>query len=301
MYRPYLQLTKPGIVIGNLIAVTGGFLLGSYDSIDWLRGALVAVGLMLVVASGCVVNNVIDRDIDGLMARTRNRPMVTGSVSVPFALLYGVALGLAGMSVLYAGARCVLPLALILVGYAVYVGLYSLYMKRNSIYGTLVGSIAGAMPPVAGYCAASTRFDAAAVTLLVMFSLWQMPHSYAIAIFRAQDYRAASIPVFPVVRGFPAAKRHMLAYIVAFTAATLTLGFLGYAGKIYMLAALAAGLYWFGLGVAGCTAANEGRWARKIFFASIVIVSVLSAAMSVDGSAPQPATHLALIARGFGG
>ena len=68
-----------------------------------------------------------------------------------------------------------------------------------------------------------------------------------------------------------------------------------------MLAALAAGLYWFGLGVAGCTAANEGRWARKVFFASIIIVSVLSAAMSVDGSPPQPATHLALIARGFGG
>ncbi|MCX5543765.1 heme o synthase [Paraburkholderia sp. CNPSo 3076] len=301
MYRPYLQLTKPGIVIGNLIAVTGGYLLGSHGSVDWLRGGLVAVGVMLVVASGCVVNNVIDRDIDGLMARTRKRPMVTGCVSVPFALLYGVVLCVAGMSVLYAGTRCVLPLALILFGYAVYVGLYSLYMKRNSIYGTLVGSIAGAMPPVAGYCAASTRFDAAAVTLLVMFSLWQMPHSYAIAIFRAQDYRAASIPVFPVVRGFAAAKRHMLTYIAAFTAAALTLGFLGYAGTIYMLAALVAGLYWFGLGVAGRTAANEGRWARKIFFASIIIVSVLSAAMSVDSSPPQPVTHLALIARGFRG
>jgi protoheme IX farnesyltransferase len=301
MYRPYLQLTKPGIVIGNLIAVTGGFLLGSRGHVDWVRGGLVALGVILVVASGCVVNNVIDRDIDGLMARTRNRPMVTGSVSVPFALLYGVMLGLAGMGVLFAGTRCVLPLALILVGYAVYVGLYSLYMKRNSIYGTLVGGIAGAMPPVVGYCAASGGFDAAAVTLMIMFGLSQMPHSYAIAIFRAQDYRVASIPVFPVVRGIAAAKRHMMAYIVAFTAATLMLGFLGYAGKVYMLAALVAGLYWFGLCLAGRTAANEARWARKIFFASIIIVTVLSAAMSVDSSPPQPATHLALLARSLRG
>jgi protoheme IX farnesyltransferase len=175
MYRPYLQLTKPGIVIGNLIAVTGGFLLASHGSVDWFRGALVALGVTLIVASGCVINNIIDRDIDGLMARTRNRPMVTGRVSVALALLYGVLLGAAGVGVLYAGAGCFLPVALVLVGYVVYVGLYSLYMKRNSIHGTLIGSIAGAMPPVVGYCAASGRFDAAALTLLAMYSLWQMP------------------------------------------------------------------------------------------------------------------------------
>jgi heme o synthase len=300
MYRPYLQLTKPGIVIGNLIAVTGGFLLASHGRVHWGRGFLVALGVALVVASGCVINNVIDRDIDGLMARTRNRPMVTGRISVLLALLYGVMLGLSGTGLLYAGTRRFLPVALVLLGYVVYVGLYSLYMKRNSIHGTLVGSIAGAMPPVVGYCAASGRFDTAAVTLLVMFSLWQMPHSYAIAIFRAQDYRAASIPVFPVVRGFAAAKRQMVLYIAAFTVATLMLGFLGYAGKVYMLAALLAGLYWFGLGLAGRTASNEARWARKLFFTSIIIVTVLSATMSVDCASPQPAPPLTLLTQAVG-
>lgn len=296
MYRPYLQLTKPGIVAGNLIAVTGGFLLASHGSVDWLRGALVALGVTLVVASGCVLNNVVDRDIDGLMARTRNRPMVTGRIPVPCALLFGAVLGLAGVGVLYAGARGFLPVALVLLGYVVYAGLYSLYMKRHSIHGTLVGSIAGAMPPVVGYCAASGGFDAAALTLLAMFSLWQIPHSYAIAIFRAQDYRAASIPVLPVVRGFAAAKRQMVLYIAAFTAVTLMLGVLGYAGGFYMLAALAVGLYWFWIGLAGRTAGNETRWARKVFFTSIVVVSVLSAAMSVDcsSSPPESATEATL-------
>lgn len=301
MYRPYLQLTKPGIVIGNLIAVTGGFLLASHGSVDWLRGALVALGVTLVVASGCVINNVIDRDIDGLMARTRNRPIVTGRVSVRVAMLYGIVLGVAGTGVLYAGARCFLPVVLVLLGYVVYVGAYSLYMKRNSVHGTLVGSIAGAMPPVVGYCAVSGGFDAAALTLLVMFSLWQMPHSYAIAIFRAQDYRAASIPVLPVVRGFAAAKRQMLVYIAAFTAVTSMLGVLGYAGKVYTVAALLVGLYWFGLGVTGRSTGNETRWARKVFFTSILVVTVLSATMSVDYASRRPASIFAMAAQAIHG
>ncbi|MBB5425956.1 protoheme IX farnesyltransferase [Paraburkholderia sp. JPY158] len=300
MYKPYLQLAKPGIVIGNLIAVTGGFLLASHGSVDWFRGALVALGVTLVVASGCVINNVIDRDIDRLMSRTRNRPLVTGRVSVPVALLYGIVLCPVGMGLLYAGARRLLPVALVFVGYVVHVGLYSLYMKRNSIHGTLVGSIAGAMPPVVGYCAASGRFDAAAATLLVMFGLWQIPHSYAIAIFRAHDYQAASIPVFPVVRGFAAAKRHMVLYIAAFIAITLMLGVLGYAGKVYMLVALVAGLYWLLLGVAGRNVGNEAQWARKVFFASIAVVTVLSVTMSVDGYAPPASSRLVFLTRGIG-
>lgn len=88
-------------------------------------------------------------------------------------------------------------------------------MKRHSEYGTLVGSLSGAMPPVVGYCAVTGQFDSGAFMLLVIFCLWQMPHSYAIAIFRYADYRRASIPVLPVVHGIKRAKHHILGYIVA--------------------------------------------------------------------------------------
>jgi protoheme IX farnesyltransferase len=286
MFRPYLQLTKPGIVIGNLVSVTGGFLLASKGNVNWCMGFMVVLSVALIVASGCVVNNIIDRDIDGLMKRTRNRPMVTGRITVRTALVYACVLGVAGTSILYGATPCVLPVVLVLLGYIVYVGLYSLYFKRNSIHGTLIGSISGAMPPVVGYCAASGRFDAAAATLLVMFSLWQIPHSYAIAMFRARDYGAASIPVVPVVKGFATAKRHIVFYIVAFTATTLMLGILGYVGKAYMLAALFCGSYWFRLGLKGWTASDDAKWARKVFFTSIAIVIVLSAAMSLDFHRP---------------
>ncbi len=85
-------------------------------------------------------------------------------------------------------------------GFVVYVGVYSLYMKRHSVYGTLIGSLSGAAPPVIGYCAVTGDFDSGAAILLAIFSLWQMPHSYAIAIFRFKDYQAANIPVLPVVK-----------------------------------------------------------------------------------------------------
>jgi protoheme IX farnesyltransferase len=121
-----------------------------------------------------------------------------------------------------------------------------------------------------------------------------MPHSYAIAIFRARDYKAASIPVFPVIKGVSTTKRHIVVYIVAFTGATLMLGVLGYVGKVYMLAAFLGGVYWFRLGLAGWTVSNDIKWARKVFFTSIALITVLSVAMSVDFHRPLPSQSLVL-------
>ena len=114
-------------------------------------------------------------------------------------------LGIAGMALLLVAAN-VVAMLIAVVGFVVYVGVYSLYMKRKSVYGTLVGSLSGAAPPVIGYCAVTGQFDTGALILLLIFSLWQMPHSYAIAIFRFKDYRAANIPVLPVIKGISVAK-----------------------------------------------------------------------------------------------
>ncbi len=205
MFKQYLQVTKPGIIFGNLISVIGGFLLASKGSIDYALFLTSLVGVSLVVASGCVFNNVIDRDIDIKMERTRNRVLVKGLISAKVSLVYATVLGIAGFALLYFGAN---PLAmwLAVMGFVVYVGVYSLYMKRHSVYGTLIGSLSGAAPPVIGYCAVTNEFDAGALILLAIFSLWQMPHSYAIAIFRFKDYQAANIPVLPVVKGISVAK-----------------------------------------------------------------------------------------------
>lgn len=286
MIKQYLQVTKPGIIFGNLISVIGGFLLAANGSIDYPLFIATLFGVSLVVASGCVFNNVIDRDIDKKMERTKNRVLVRGLISLKVTLAYAALLGIAGFALLYVAAN---PLAmwLAVIGFVVYVGVYSLYMKRHSVYGTLIGSLSGAAPPVIGYCAVSNQFDAGALILLLIFSLWQMPHSYAIAIFRFKDYQAANIPVLPVVKGISVAKHHITLYILAFMIATLMLSLGGYAGYKYLVVAAAVSLWWLGMALSGYKNLNDDRlWAKKLFVFSIVAITSLSVMMSIDSITP---------------
>ncbi|KES13335.1 MULTISPECIES: heme o synthase [Snodgrassella] len=292
MIKPYLQVTKPGIIVGNLISVVGGFLLASKGSINGYLLILTLLGVSLVVASGCAFNNLIDRDIDPKMERTKNRVLVRGLASARVTFALATILGIAGFVVLYFGAN---PLAMWLsvMGFVVYVGIYSLYMKRHSVYGTLIGSLSGAAPPVIGYCAVSNNFDAGALILLAIFSLWQMPHSYAIAIYRFKDYQAANIPVLPVVKGIAVAKHHITFYIIAFMFATLMLSIGGYAGYKYLVVAAAVSVWWLCMALSGYKAQNNDRiWARKLFVFSIIAITTLSIMMSVDFMTPASQTVL---------
>ncbi|MBD3586274.1 protoheme IX farnesyltransferase [Salinimonas sp. HHU 13199] len=282
MFRRYLQVTKPGIIMGNLISVAGGFLLASRGDVDGLLMIATIIGLSLVVASGCAINNCIDRDIDARMQRTKTRVTVTGEMSLKAALAHGVVLGIAGFALLaiFTNAVAVFFAAL---GYVVYVGIYSLYMKRNSVYGTLVGSLSGAVPPVVGYCAVTAQFDAGAAILLLMFSLWQMPHSYAIAIFRYKDYEAANIPVLPVEKGIERAKLHIVLYIAVYALVTMLLPLGGYTGLGFMAVAATTSIWWLVMALRGYRSdVDVNGWARQVFGFSILNITILSVAMAVD-------------------
>jgi len=282
MIKPYLNVTKPGIIIGNLISVAGGFFLASRGHIDWFLMLAAIVGLSLVVASGCAINNCIDRDIDAKMKRTRNRVTVTGELSAAKAFWFGVLLGCVGFAVL---ATCTNAMATLFaaIGFVVYVGFYSLYMKRKSVYGTMVGSLSGAVPPVVGYCAVAGQFDAGAAILLLMFCLWQMPHSYAIAIFRYDDYKAANIPVLPVAQGIAKAKLHIVLYIAVFSIVTALLPLSGYTGTAFMIVACSTSLWWLAMALRGYRSdVDVNGWARQVFAFSIFTITALSITMALD-------------------
>ncbi|MFW5401336.1 heme o synthase [Yersinia sp. 1252 StPb PI] len=286
MIKQYLQVTKPGIIFGNLISVVGGFLLASKGVIDYPLFLVTLIGVSLVVASGCVFNNYIDRDIDSIMERTKNRVLVKGLIDPKVSLIYASVLGIVGMLLLYVAAN-LLAMMLAIIGFVIYVGVYSLYMKRKSVYGTLIGSLSGAAPPVIGYCAVTGQFDMGALILLLIFSLWQMPHSYAIAIFRFKDYQAANIPVLPVIKGISVTKNHITLYILAFMVATLMLTLSGYAGYKYLVVAAAVSVWWLGMALRGYKATNDSVWARKLFVFSIIAITSLSVMMSVDFNVPS--------------
>lgn len=279
--KKYLLITKPGIIFGNLIAVIGGFFLASRGHLDLGKLLAAMVGTSLVVASGCVFNNFVDRDIDSVMERTKNRVMVKGLMSPAVALSYATLLGLAGAFTLHFFTNN-LALGFAVMGFIVYVGLYTLYFKRNSEYGTIIGSLSGAAPPVIGYCAASGQFDLGAAILLLIFCLWQMPHSYAIAIFRFNDYKAADIPVLPVTRGIAIAKRHIVGYIVAFTAAAISLYICDYAGIGFLIVTGLIGCYWLFVAIKDYSKANEVQWAKRLFIISILAITILSVMTSFE-------------------
>ncbi|WP_051219194.1 heme o synthase [Oceanobacter kriegii] len=285
-FKRYLSVTKPGIIMGNLIATAGGFFLASQGSVDFTLFLATVIGLSLVVASGCAINNGIDRDIDSRMERTRNRVTVTGEMSPLAAVSHGIVLGIAGFALL-AWQTNLMAVLFAAFGFVVYVGFYSLWLKRSSVYGTLVGSLSGAVPPVVGYVAVTGSFDTGAAILLTMFCLWQMPHSYAIAIFRYDDYAAAGIPVLPVAKGVSKAKLHIVLYIIAFALVTVLLTATGYAGYGFLAVSCATSLWWLGMALKGWgLEVDDTGWAKQVFMVSIVTITALSIAMSLDFHGP---------------
>jgi protoheme IX farnesyltransferase len=289
--KHYVLVAKPGIVFGNLISAAAGFLLASKGRLDGLALPATLIGISLVVASGGVFNNCVDRNLDRKMLRTRHRALAQGLIKLPSAVSYATLLGLAGLALLWVATN-LLSVVIVLAGLVIYVVVYSLCLKRHSVYAALIGSLAGATPPLAGYCAVTGRFDLGAVILLSIFSLWQMPHCYAFAVFRFDDYAAAAIPVLPVKQGTAAAQKHMVGYILAFMAATLMLTVGGYTGYRTLAVATGLGLSWLYLAWSGYQAKDERLWGKKLFIFSILTIFILSVMMSIDFTAPVPSAML---------
>jgi protoheme IX farnesyltransferase len=280
MIKAYYYLAKPGIIYGNLITTIAGFLLSSKNShFDSKLFLLTLFGLSLIIGSGCVFNNLADINLDARMDRTKNRALVTGKISKTAAFIYAVILLILGLIVLSYVNQLTLYIALI--GFVVYVLIYT-PLKPQSHYATLVGSIAGAVPPVVGYTAVVNRFDLGALLLFLVLVSWQMPHFYSIAIRRQKEYEAANVPVLSLQKGINTTKIHILVYIIIFIVTTALLKFFGFASWIYLIAILILGLYWLSLSIRGFTVADNVVWARKMFLVSLTVLLVFSIAISLD-------------------
>jgi protoheme IX farnesyltransferase len=277
LFKDYYSLTKPGIIFGNIITLLGGFFLASRHGIDLVLLISTMLGMSLVIACGCVLNNVIDADIDPLMERTKNRLIARGIISTKAAIVYASLLGLLGFLILFLQTN-VLTVWIALIGLFFYVVVYSLWFKRRSIFGVTVGGIAGAVPPVVGYVAVSNHFDSGAIILFLILFFWQIPHSYAIAIYRLNDYSAASIPVLPLKKGILYTKISMLVHMLAFAIVAVMPYFFGYTNFLYFVVALSVGVFWLFQGIRLFNK-DPVRWAKKIFLFSILGITLLSIAM----------------------
>ncbi len=279
MIKKYLELTKPERTLANVITAVAGFLFAATWHIDWALFAATIGGLSLIVASACALNNVIDSGIDAMMPRTKKRALVSGAISKNSALLFAIALGVAGTIVLWVFVS-ELVILLGIIAYFDYIVLYG-YFKRKSKYGTWVGTICGAIPMVAGYCAVAGKIDANAIILYLSMTFWQMAHFYSIAIYRLKDYKAGKIPVWPAVDGIHNTKIQIIIYILAFFFASVSLSLFGKAGVVYAAVMIAANVYWLQKGFSGWKKIEDTKWARRMFGVSLNVLLVFAAILSI--------------------
>jgi protoheme IX farnesyltransferase len=280
-WRDFVNLAKPGIIFSNLITTFGGFWIAAQWNIDWYLLVYALIGTALVMGSGCVLNNYLDREMDMKMSRTKNRALPTGKMRPNVVLWYGIILGIVGTSGLW---FLVNPLSALfgLLGLFVYVWIYTAWFKRTSIWSTVVGAVSGAVPPVMGYVAVANQVDMGAVILFAILFLWQPPHFWALGIRRMEEYRAAGFPLLPVVRGSFITKISMVRYVVLLVPTSALLYLYGYVGIIYLIAAVVMGIVWAWMCVNGFRAKEEEAWAKKTFIFSINYLTILFIIMVID-------------------
>jgi len=278
--RKYGLLTKPGIVFGNVVTTVAGFALASRGVWNGRLFLAVLVGLSLIIMSACVWNNYIDRDLDAKMMRTKNRALAKGAISPKAAGLFAISLGLGGLTLLAFGTN-LLAMLVAVFGFIMYVIVYS-FSKYLVPQSTFIGSLAGAVPPVVGYTAVSHRLDLGAFLLFALMVMWQMPHFYAIAIYRIEDYRKGDLPLLPLKEGIRVTKFSMLFYVIGFISVASLLTLFHYVGCIFLVATLLSGIYWLILCIEGFSCKNDIVWARKMFIFSLVVVMVFSITISIN-------------------
>jgi len=283
--RSYLRLIKPGITLSNTLSGVAGFFLAASlvpFSITAFIGAI--GGIALIIASACVANNVLDRDIDKRMKRTIKRGVPTGEISITKALIFCTVLGLAGFALLILWTNW-LTFWLGVLAYVWYVAIYGI-AKRTTPYSTIIGGVAGALPPVAGYTALTGRVDAAAIILFLILFFWQLPHFYAIAMFRSEDYAKAKLPVWAVSYGMKSTKRQIFISVVLYAISATLLTFYGYTGITYLVLSSALSIYWIYKGIVLYRKVDDIKWAKAMFGVSLLVLLVMIALIVIGGFLP---------------
>ncbi len=276
----FYELTKPRMNFLVVITTMVGFYMAANVGIDWLLLLHTLLGTALTAAGASVLNQYVERDIDKLMPRTMDRPVPAGRVAPIEALIYGIALGAAGVVYLAAAVNLLTALlgALTL---GTYVLLYT-PMKRWTTLNTVIGAVPGAIPPMMGFTAAQGALSPEALAVFGILFFWQMPHFLAIAILYRDDYARGGLRMLPVVdTELLITGRQILLYAMALIPMSLAPVQLGMAGPLYFTAAVLLGFAFLSFGVS-CATTRTRSDARKLFFASIVYLPLLLAAMMLD-------------------
>lgn len=280
VFEDYVKLTEPGI---NVLVMLTGFV-GMWSASRGLPhdkwGILWGlVGLWLASAGSSVFNNYYDRDIDRLMLRTSARPMPAGRISPSGALVFGAVLSCLSFAVLAVFVN-MLSAVLSVLSIFLYAYVYTVLLKRHTPYATEIGGIAGAMPPVIGWAVVRGDVGLGAMLLFAIMLLWQPPHFWALASKYREDYKKAGIPVMPLKRSDRETTIRSMVYVAALVFCSMIPYYVNMAGRLYLILALAAGLFYFAMYVKVLFLRQDLN--RQLFLYSIVYLTFSFIALAID-------------------
>ncbi|MCY9240747.1 heme o synthase [Bacillus spizizenii] len=280
-WKDFLSLIKIGIVNSNLITTfTGMWLALHISGLSFLGNIntvlLTLIGSSLIIAGSCAINNWYDRDIDHVMERTKVRPTVTGKIQPNQALWSGILLVALGLIMLL--MTTVMAAVIGFIGVFTYVVLYTMWTKRRYTINTVVGSVSGAVPPLIGWTAVEGNIGVVAWVLFMILFIWQIPHFLALAIKKTEDYRAANIPMLPVLYGFEVTKRQIIVWVACLMPLPF---FLGSLGLPIVILGLLLNIGWLILGLMGFRSKNIMKWATQMFVYSLNYMTIYFVAMVV--------------------
>ncbi len=280
VWSQFYALTKPRVVQLIVFCALIGMLLAEPGWPDWRLAGLATVGIWLVAAAAAAFNCLVEQQIDSRMARTAWRPTAKGQLSTAQALIFSAVLCAAGSTVLYLWVN---PLTMWLtfatfVGYAV---IYTVVLKPMTPQNIVIGGASGAMPPVLGWAAMTGTVGHEALILCLIIFLWTPPHFWALALYRAEDYRKAGLPMLPITHGPEFTRLQVLLYTIVLFAATLLPFVFRMSGPLYLAAAVALGIGFMAYGWQLWRHYSDAL-ARRTFRFSIWHLSLLFAALLID-------------------
>jgi len=278
--RDIAALTKPNITLMSVIVAVGSMALAPTFP-TWTDALLALLAIAMSVAGAGALNMFIERDVDRLMSRTRERPLPTGRLDPIWALLVGLAL--AGTSLPLMALATPGPVATGLTAFALftYVLVYT-PMKQRSPWALMVGAVPGALPALMGYTAASGQLDMVGLCLFGIVFFWQLPHFLAIGVYRDSEYKNAGHKLFTAGKSDDFAKSIIVATSAPMIACATMLWPLGVGSWVYGATSILLGLWFMALCVSGFSSGNANRWARRVFFGTLAYQTILFGVLGLD-------------------
>lgn len=281
LFLDFKRIVKGIVLIANVFPVIVGYWLalhftGADFIMRWEELVFVTIGSLFVISGALMLNNWYEVDLDKEMIRTQERPTVTGHFSLRMVFWFGMAFSVIGIFIISLTTMEAAIYAFL--GWFTYVVLYTFWSKRKYTLNTVIGSVSGAFTPLIGWAALTPANHIVPLVLFMILFLWQIPHTFAIAMRRHDEYKAAGVPMLPVIYGMEMTKRQSFIYVFLLLPLPF---FLGELGTSFLIIATGLNIIWLIISIKGFFVKDNIKWANQMFYYSLTYLTILFGGMII--------------------